>query len=989
MMMVDWKFWRRGQIDHKAKARKAYNKKLYGEAEPHLRSLLKEGGDDAWALDVLSRLLMNTGRHDEAVDNHLRLEACTEVKNAHWNRLLRSSSNARRWDVFLDCLGRTTVVDDTTHELIDRAFRNHHDYSWQLQVIEKLRPMDLSWASLKGLDILISSGDIEGARREIAVLQKAGTPSEVTSLKMVMVLIESNEFNEATQLALTILDDDILEETELAVVDIIVRLERKRFDFGYTKRALEGVYSALLLWPSHPGLHELASRIHWGLADEVKVIKHAAKALDNQPDNFRAQSFFLRGLVKLGDMDRLRTAVDAAIVSHPRRYDPHRIGIDIAFYESIDFPEVLRRCDVGLEFRPDAIRFSIQKSLALAAMGEFEYAQEIAENMVNEFPEDTDANLCLSQIMRVRGDGEGQIATINNFLQLKGLTPFLSTDSVNHSITIGNLSCEPENAYVNGPLVSVIMTTWGRDELLDVAINSILDQTHRNIELIIVDDKSDDDCFDHLLSLANRDSRIRVFQVEENGGTYLAKNFGLTLAYGELITFMDSDDWCHPQRIQKQVKTLQTQPEVVATIHDYFRIESNSSIPFRNGIAVRMACISLMIRKEARERIGFFDCLRVGADSEYIERIQAVFGVDSFVRENIPSMFMTQHAASLTGGGRFHISWRSITGDRFFNRGSWMAWHRRVKNGESAGYVAHPQRVREFEAPDAMLASRLHWTPNVTLFSERMLERTKRWWNPKTVLPVKHLSRKIAGRDWAESHGVKSPELYWQSENIGDLPELAELPNEVTIKPDIGWSAKNIFCLRDGQNLLDHRRWTRQEIIDSITEDDYLQTRTVIFFAEELLKPESSTEGDFLPRDYKFYCFGGKIAMVHCVLRISNVDKHLNVHHYLDESLYPVIQRVMDVREVPDEPFPFPECWEEMLDDVRSLGSKLGCFMRIDMYATGDGPVFGEFTPTPEGGKGFTEWADKYLATFWKGLEGDDEGSITEPPEWVVEGGLM
>jgi len=97
----------------------------------------------------------------------------------------------------------------------------------------------------------------------------------------------------------------------------------------------------------------------------------------------------------------------------------------------------------------------------------------------------------------------------------------------------------------------------------------------------------------------------------------------------------------------------------------------------------------------------------------------------------------------------------------------------------------------------------------------------------------------------------------------------------------------------------------------------------------------------------------------------------------------------MDVREVPDEPFPFPECWEEMLDDVRSLGSKLGCFMRIDMYATGDGPVFGEFTPTPEGGKGFTEWADKYLATFWKGLEGDDEGSITEPPEWIVEGGLM
>ena len=84
-----------------------------------------------------------------------------------------------------------------------------------------------------------------------------------------------------------------------------------------------------------------------------------------------------------------------------------------------------------------------------------------------------------------------------------------------------------------------------------------------------------------------------------------------------------------------------------------------------------------------------------------------------------------------------------------------------------------------------------------------------------------------------------------------------------------------------------------------------------------------------------------------------------------------------------------PDCWDDMLEDVRNLGRSLGCFMRIDMFATDKGPVFGEFTPTPEGGKGYTEWADKYLATFWKGLEGDDEGSITEPPEWVVEGGLM
>ena len=59
-----------------------------------------------------------------------------------------------------------------------------------------------------------------------------------------------------------------------------------------------------------------------------------------------------------------------------------------------------------------------------------------------------------------------------------------------------------------------------------------------------------------------------------------------------------------------------------------------------------------------------------------------------------------------------------------------------------------------------------------------------------------------------------------------------------------------------------------------------------------------------------------------------------------------------------------------MVTQVKTLGKMLGCFMRIDMYATSRGAVFGEFTPTPHGGSGYTEWADKYLATYWKGLEG-------------------
>ena len=173
------------------------------------------------------------------------------------------------------------------------------------------------------------------------------------------------------------------------------------------------------------------------------------------------------------------------------------------------------------------------------------------------------------------------------------------------------------------------MTTYKRDPLLDAAIASILNQTYKNIELIIVDDCSPDDNYSYLQQLAENDERIRVFQMNENGGTYVAKNFAMTQARGEFIGFMDSDDYSHAERIQFQVATLDDHPEVMAVTHDYFRIDESSDIEFRGIGALRMACISFLIRREVIDEIGFFDSLRVGADTEYIERIEAYYGKET------------------------------------------------------------------------------------------------------------------------------------------------------------------------------------------------------------------------------------------------------------------------------------------------------------------------------------------------------------------------
>ena len=77
--------------------------------------------------------------------------------------------------------------------------------------------------------------------------------------------------------------------------------------------------------------------------------------------------------------------------------------------------------------------------------------------------------------------------------------------------------------------------------------------------------------------------------------------------------------------------------------------------------------------------------------------------------------------------------------------------------------------------------------------------------------------------------------------------------------------------------------------------------------------------------------------------------------------------------QTPEEVLPdIPDCWDELCETAIKLGKELE-FMRIRFYATKRGAVFGEFTPQPHGGNGFTEEADKWLGSIWKGLEGAGE----------------
>ena len=110
------------------------------------------------------------------------------------------------------------------------------------------------------------------------------------------------------------------------------------------------------------------------------------------------------------------------------------------------------------------------------------------------------------------------------------------------------------------PRVSVVMAVYNASEFLREAVGSVLNQTYRNFELIVVDDASPDDSLSIVEGMS--DPRIRIIKHAKNVGAALSRNDALEAAKGDLIAIMDADDVAAPSRLEKQVAFLDSHPDV-------------------------------------------------------------------------------------------------------------------------------------------------------------------------------------------------------------------------------------------------------------------------------------------------------------------------------------------------------------------------------------------------------------------------------------------
>lgn len=171
----------------------------------------------------------------------------------------------------------------------------------------------------------------------------------------------------------------------------------------------------------------------------------------------------------------------------------------------------------------------------------------------------------------------------------------------------------------NQPLVSIVTPTYNREDFLGEAIQSVIDQTYGQFELIIVDDGSTDESEALVERFALNDPRIRYFK-QHNQGQSVARNRGIKESQGEFICFLDSDNKWFPDKLEASVKAFYDEPSVDIVYGDNVTISETgaeidrSNMPRHSGLITErlladnfISMNTTMVRKHCFDKLGAFN----------------------------------------------------------------------------------------------------------------------------------------------------------------------------------------------------------------------------------------------------------------------------------------------------------------------------------------------------------------------------------------------
>lgn len=172
------------------------------------------------------------------------------------------------------------------------------------------------------------------------------------------------------------------------------------------------------------------------------------------------------------------------------------------------------------------------------------------------------------------------------------------------------------------PLISVIIPAYNAEDFISYTLDSVLSQTHKNIEVLVVDDGSQDQTAKIVESIAQKDSRVILLQ-QQNTGVAAARNLAIQNSCGEYIAPIDADDIWFPQKLEKQIQVMLKADPCVGLVYAWSvyideegslssrcqtsKVEGEVYIPILYGSPLGNASTPL-IRRACIDRVGGYNC---------------------------------------------------------------------------------------------------------------------------------------------------------------------------------------------------------------------------------------------------------------------------------------------------------------------------------------------------------------------------------------------
>lgn len=346
------------------------------------------------------------------------------------------------------------------------------------------------------------------------------------------------------------------------------------------------------------------------------------------------------------------------------------------------------------------------------------------------------------------------------------------------------------------PLVSIVMTTYNSEATLEAAVRSLMEQTYRNIEIIVSDDGSSDGTIGVAQKLCAEDRRISLHQFGGNHGTYWAKNYGLLRSRGPVVTFADSDDTSDPRRIELQLEALRA-PGVAVSTCAYSRVDEAGAqlpVPGSRGFAF----ISQMIRRDVLEMVGFFDSARTSADDELLNRILVSFGAGShsIVSERLYTAVVRDGSLSHNKDNpRYSPVTKGLSPPRRAYAEGFRAWHARVLASGALPYIPFPVTTRPFPLDPKLEVREGH-------FARNFISVVAWGSGPDADSRLSGLARQCArdttcSRSWLDAPGLEG-EL-WKIHRVSSEAEARDLASTTRFP-----SGYVVFCDLEGSEIAEN-----------------------------------------------------------------------------------------------------------------------------------------------------------------------------------------